>query len=344
MRRASFALIAACCACGSAGDQPHAPWRPLTALSYVPMGAACSHALDELVLFESYGPLHLIDPSSMADVSIGLATGPISVSVSPDGLRALVGHLGAVSYVDLSSGAVIAFWPFGPVGAPSGSLVLGDPVAISGRTTRFGYLLTGSQLIPIDLGNGNALSNNGPMVFARYGAAIEPGTGRVFVLELETGTLHGYDIDAETGIPVQAVQATVGPVFSSSQLWVSDEGTLLASNGMSFSTATLAPKGRFPSEASHPPTTIGGADWSPAAQRWAIQLIDTTSGFESSLWIAPPDLQKPVRLGYPYFDVLDQYPILVQWAFFDRSGTRRVIGGNAEDQGQHASNFVVFTL
>lgn len=74
-------------------------------------GADYSAQLNKLVLLSTEPKeLHLYDPETGTEASIALPTAPISVSVSPDGLYAAVGHDGFVSEVSLSEGTVVT-WP-----------------------------------------------------------------------------------------------------------------------------------------------------------------------------------------------------------------------------------------
>jgi uncharacterized protein (TIGR03437 family) len=76
-------------------------------LTFRPAAAAYSTALDRLILVSGNpNALHIYDPVSGKDVTVNLAQPPLSLSVSPDGLHAAVGHDALISYVNLSSAAV----------------------------------------------------------------------------------------------------------------------------------------------------------------------------------------------------------------------------------------------
>jgi hypothetical protein len=74
--------------------------------------AEYSRALDRVVILtEPPAELHVYDPVSELAVVVSLPIAGSSVSVSPDGLRAAVGHDGWVTLVDLVEGVVVASHP-----------------------------------------------------------------------------------------------------------------------------------------------------------------------------------------------------------------------------------------
>src|SRR5215471_10566781 len=72
-------------------------------LSFRPAAAAYSKALDRIILVSGNpNVLHIYDPVSGSDLKVSLTQPPLSLSLSPDGLHAAVGHDGLISYVNLS--------------------------------------------------------------------------------------------------------------------------------------------------------------------------------------------------------------------------------------------------
>ncbi|MBC8166299.1 MAG: hypothetical protein H7Y20_10550, partial [Bryobacteraceae bacterium] len=80
----------------------------LQTLTYRPVDAAYSTALDRLVLVNG-GPnqLHLYDPATRNDVALALGYAPSSLALSADGRFAAVGHDQFVSWVDLTGLRVV---------------------------------------------------------------------------------------------------------------------------------------------------------------------------------------------------------------------------------------------
>ncbi len=79
-----------------------------TPLSFQPIAADYDKALDKVVMASaSPNEVHVYDPVSQNDQVVPLAYPPLSISVSPDGLHAAVGHDGHVSYVDLQAFTIV---------------------------------------------------------------------------------------------------------------------------------------------------------------------------------------------------------------------------------------------
>src|SRR5689334_1462199 len=76
-------------------------------LAYRPVDAGFSASLDRIVLISANpNALHIYDPVSQNDVKVSLAQPPLSLSISPDGLHAAVGHDALISYVNLTTHAI----------------------------------------------------------------------------------------------------------------------------------------------------------------------------------------------------------------------------------------------
>lgn len=75
--------------------------------------AEYSKALDRIVLVSTApgNQLHIYDPVNATDTSVALNLPPTSVSVSPDGLFAAIGHNAWISYVDLSTATLLKTIP-----------------------------------------------------------------------------------------------------------------------------------------------------------------------------------------------------------------------------------------
>lgn len=84
---------------------------PISLMSFNAVDAAYAKAFDKIVLVGA-GPdqLHIFDPANSTDQVVALSLAPLSLSVSPDGTHAAVGHDGWVSYVNLQSAQVEKFF------------------------------------------------------------------------------------------------------------------------------------------------------------------------------------------------------------------------------------------
>ena len=81
-------------------------------LDFVPGQIAYSASLDKLIM-TSYAPnqLHILDPESGEDLTVALNKPATAISVGTKGYKAVVGHDGAVSVVNLSSATLENVWP-----------------------------------------------------------------------------------------------------------------------------------------------------------------------------------------------------------------------------------------
>ncbi len=78
----------------------------------MPLDAAYSSGLDRIVLISANpNQIHLYNPVSNTDETITLATPPLALSLSPDGLFAAIGHSNLISYVDLVNKSAVKTIP-----------------------------------------------------------------------------------------------------------------------------------------------------------------------------------------------------------------------------------------
>ncbi len=87
--------------------------KQINILGFTVVDAEYSKALDKIVMVSSVpsNQLHIYDPVTNVDTAVALNLPPSSVSVSPDGLFAAVGHNAWISYVDLSTGTLVKILP-----------------------------------------------------------------------------------------------------------------------------------------------------------------------------------------------------------------------------------------
>jgi chitinase len=81
-------------------------------LGYQVLDAEYSDALERIIIVSASPPeLHIYDPLSDTGQTVVLPLTPTSVSVSPDGPSAVVGHDGYISHVDLDTATVLNTFP-----------------------------------------------------------------------------------------------------------------------------------------------------------------------------------------------------------------------------------------
>jgi hypothetical protein len=90
--------------------EPNASIAPL---NHRVLDAEYSKQLDRIVTVSAtpLNQLHVVNPLTGASVAVDLPLAPACVSVGPDGLFAAVGHNGWISYINLSTHALIKTLP-----------------------------------------------------------------------------------------------------------------------------------------------------------------------------------------------------------------------------------------
>jgi len=84
--------------------QPHTFDGPITSLPNDLVDAEYSDSLDRIVFIsDNPSQFHIFDPEKLEDVSIPLAFSPTSISISPDGKSAAIGHDAKISLVDIAN-------------------------------------------------------------------------------------------------------------------------------------------------------------------------------------------------------------------------------------------------
>ena len=131
-----------------------------TTLSYTPVGAEYSAALDRIIMVSANpNQLHIYDPATQAELQVGLPKPPLTLSVSPDGMYAAVGHDALVSYVNLASASMVqtydvSFTVQAVVPGPSWIYVLAPSVIsiniATGATTATNFGNTGATAGRLD--------------------------------------------------------------------------------------------------------------------------------------------------------------------------------------------------
>ncbi|MGC4117272.1 MAG: hypothetical protein QM765_22470 [Myxococcales bacterium] len=244
---------------------------------------------------------------------------PTCLGISSDGLYAVVGHDAKVSYVDLKAAQVIRTWP---ISAHAGSIVLGDPMTLSGRATRFAYVFPVVDgpigIHNLDLGTG-AESTSGDLLYEMDGHLAVDGANLFAVpSHVLPARLHRFAIDSSTGIA--GSQSAESPYWGDppirSPIWLSLDGaTVLTSAGTVFRTSDLTYAGEVS-------TDVGWADWSQSAGRWLVQ----PGVLDDSFWIV--DSKTLADLGhvkYPRYKVgLWTAELHGRFLFHDSSGAHPI--------------------
>jgi uncharacterized protein (TIGR03437 family) len=239
-------------------------------LSFKPVAFDYSKKLDRLILISANpNRLHIYDPVTTQLVSVPLVQPPLSVSVSPDGLRAAVGHDALISYVDLEKGSVLKTYNVpttvtGVVAHASwvytyGSGYSGSPQSLNlatGQTTpnTAAFSMTGAKL--------------NPALNVIYGARDGTSPNDVERWEISTGP-----VTKETDSPYHGDFCIYGPV------WFSPDGSRIYTGCGTVFRASADPKLDMYYLSSIPSVNqIAALDESSALQRVALLRRNNSFG------------------------------------------------------------------
>jgi hypothetical protein len=181
----------------------------LQQLSYRVVDAEFNRILDRLVLVSAApDELHLLDPLNRNDQFVKLTQPPLAVSVRPDGLYAAVGHMGAISYVNLQTLLVEKVLP---IRAGATDLVLASNGYVYSFAPDQGYAvhIASGASTPIPGGSAANLHASGNYIYFTNPGGLENGTAK---------------IDIRQNPPVGVLSSL--PFLNCGNLWPSEDGTL----------------------------------------------------------------------------------------------------------------------
>lgn len=215
-------------------DVTIAVWPALRKLAARVVDAEYSGALERIVAV-SVDPkaLRLLDPRTLAETEIGLSLAPSSVSVSPDGLRAAVGHTNAISIVDLETRAVRTI----TVTVDVADVVLAGNGWVYAAARSTGGERTRMAAVRLDTGvEISGISNQSGTVRLK----VRPGDAALYASSGNSSSIERYDITA--GAPVLAGATSDGYYYSTcGDLWLSEAGTRVFTRCGSVYRASSAP-------------------------------------------------------------------------------------------------------
>jgi hypothetical protein len=243
----------------------------LTGLPYNVTDATYNRPIDRLVLTSTMpNELHVYDPVGRTDQTIPLPTAPTSLSVTPDGRMAAVGHDGGVSFVDLQQNLVSNVFPI--TNRVQGTVIDG---------TGFAYLFTPSGpfsggIYSMNVGTG-ATTTSAANVFAVSVARLSADGGSIY------GAASGY-IQKWT-IQNGTLSSAQTPNFSTSacsNIWLTDDGARLVNAcGQVYRTSSVPSQDLQPNGTLAPLSNVTWADHSAAMQMLAAIPVGNSQGAPS---------------------------------------------------------------
>jgi chitinase len=199
-------------------DVTIAVWPAMQRLAHRVIDAEYSAALDRIIAVAADpNALRVIDPRTHAETTIALSMPPAAVSVSPDGLRAAVGHTNWISIVDLQTRAVETV------------AVIADVADLALAGNGWAYAVPRSpgtsekaRVVAVRLDTGvqtYATSNQTGIVRIK----VRPGDSALYVAAASYSTVERFDITA--GVPVLGGSVSAGYSYGGcGDLWLSEAG------------------------------------------------------------------------------------------------------------------------
>lgn len=155
--------------------------------------------------------LYIVNPSTGANVSIDLPAIPATVSISPDGLYAAVGHNGWVSYVDLNSQVLLKTYPV--------STNVSD-VVLAGN----GYAYTFSDFHSLNLQTG-AETQSENYIFTIGWAKLHPSGKAIYGADIGFSPSDIFKYDITKGTATELYDSPYhGDYPMCENLWMSEDG------------------------------------------------------------------------------------------------------------------------
>lgn len=254
-----------------------ASFRAIRPMAFDPIDAEFSDALGRIVAVSTApNTLHLYDPETQVDDTVTLPTTPTAVSVGPDGTKAVIGHNGFISYVDLSTRTVTATWP---VTTDAFDVVL----AGNGFAYVFPRIDQWETIRCIRLSDGKETLHTGSSIRAGTRAKLQPGAAFIYGADngLSPSDIEKYSLGSGT-----AAYAWDSPYHGDygmcGDLWMSDDGARIYTRcGNVFRTGAAQADDMLYAGALEGATLIRHADHASAASR-VLVIRDATS------WSYPP--------------------------------------------------------
>jgi hypothetical protein len=295
-----------------------------TNLPYQVVDAEYSNQLD-LIVMVSADPnaLSIFDPNTDQEVSVPLPLSPSSVSVSPDGLHAAVGHNGWISYIDLTQGILVDTHP---VSADVSDIVL----AANGYVYAFPRIDQWEKIRSVELASGVETLHTGNFIRAGTLARLHPNGTTIYGANngLSPSDIEKYSIGGDNAVylydsPYHGDYAMCG------ELWFTEDGSRIFTRcGNVFRSSSVQAQDMIYNGVLASTQWINSLNHSDEAGQLAV--IEGGSGLNSTgmedtklHFFEDQFLAEIQTVDLPLFSANGQdYPNHGRFVFFNRDGSR----------------------
>jgi hypothetical protein len=306
-------------------------------LSFHVSVADYSKALNKLVLASANpNEIHIYDPASKADRIVPLVREPVSLSVGPDGMHAVVGHDGSVSYVNLQTGTVEKVLPIS-------QRSYGISLAGNGYVYAFAANET-TKMVSLDLATGNATptsatyDGNMPRLAPEGNSLYVAGFSRISKWDITNGAakITGNNFLTESS--------------SCGNLWFAEDG-----NRLFTACATAYRTSEVPSDDLTPNGKLSNAEaltWAANSSARGITAVIPAKNFSLSgvddivlQAYEDADLTLLSQIALPQFTVNGSpYAGHGRFVFWNSSGSTLFAVMQADTKANLASDYAVYTI
>lgn len=169
---------------------------PIVPLSYDVVDVEYSQQLSKVIIISSSpSQLHIYDPATHTETTVDLVRTPTSISVSPDGLYAAVGHDALLSYVNLTNGSVEA------THAVSTNVL---DIVLAGNDYAYAFPETDQweYIRCINITTGIETLHTGMQIYAGTVAKLQPGSTSIYGANngLSPSDIEKYSITGGTAV------------------------------------------------------------------------------------------------------------------------------------------------
>lgn len=293
---------------------------PYVELSWPITDAEYSRPLDRIVAVSSEGNLlHVLDPVTGDSTSVTLPSPPTCVSVGPGGTSAAVGHNGSVSYVELTTPAVVKT-------IPTTCSVFDVVLAGNGYIYAFPFDGQWGYIRCLKISDGTEVLSSGYSIYPRTRAKLHPDGTSIYGANngLTPSDFEKYGI--ANGRAQRLYDSPYHGEYSfDGDLWISDDGyRLFARSGNVFRASPLAAEDMTWNGSVG--TTVAWLDHSSAADRLALVPRNTSTDDTRDLEVRLQDASYLTRLRTDRLPWVPARGVFHRahgrYVFFDSTGTK----------------------
>lgn len=181
----------------------------------------------DLMVFVTSSParINVYNPQTNAISGISLSVLPTSVSLSPDGSKAVVGHNGSITYVDINTLSVIRTYR-----VPCNVL----DIVLSGNN--WAYILPLApqwvrvHCVNLNLSQDNVSLHTGRTIYEGLSAKLHPSGQFIYTVNsLSSTMIEKFNI--QNGVAEYLSSSNTGNLSTGSNLWISEDGLNIYTKG-----------------------------------------------------------------------------------------------------------------